>query len=840
MPFRECVDNALAAGEINERWANTARAIYDDHLSTFEPNMPRGEAMAEAARSAFRFLEEQAAERRRQEFLSLSARRDIMQRLDGYRSYLTGENDPFKAATGLFDRLLPGRNGFAVEQQRIYWRNQAHAMMDTAFAAFRPDWLMRRRNAPVMQNVVRELFGEQTGDDIARTIAQGWTNAAEFLRSHFNRFGGHIGLLEKWGLPQGHDRRAIRAAGFEQWREFITPLLDLNRMVDHDTGRPFAESNPVLRDSSIAVALRGVYENIITDGWANREATAAGGRARANSRADHRFLIFKNADGWINYQRRFGEPDPFNAMLNHIDALSRDIALMQVLGPNPASTVRWLGQELNRRRALADAAPDRVTNAMHLVETMYDMTTGKAYAPLNTTVATIGADFGNLLVASQLGGAVISAVPGDINLQRIARRMNGMPTTRLFTSMLRQLNPANAEHRMAAIRIGAGAQRYADRMIDQARYVGELHGHNWSRFLANRVLAFSGLTPWTEAGRASFFADALGTLADRAGQAWDALPAELRGALERYRIGAAEWDAIRATPRYMVNDLGYIRPEDIANRADLDPSAAMELAQRVADWASTETEFAVPSGSLAGQAIARGKSPPGNASALLQDSILKYKTYSLTMLMSHGRRGLSSGRWGRRGIYFGSLLLTSMMAGAIVIQMKEIAAGRDPRDMGEPAFWGAAAAQGGGMVLLGDLAYQTLVGVSRTGGGLVEALSGPGVGKLQELVRALFGAAMSPTEQDVAASTASNLVEFTKRSMPGGNIWYLRLALERYLFDAIQEEIDPRWRRRLNSIEQWYRRNYGNGFWWKRGDQPGFGDSSVRAPDLAAALGSEQ
>jgi hypothetical protein len=75
--------------------------------------------------------------------------------------------------------------------------------------------------------------------------------------------------------------------------------------------------------------------------------------------------------------------------------------------------------------------------------------------------------------------------------------------------------------------------------------------------------------------------------------------------------------------------------------------------------------------------------------------------------------------------------------------------------------------------------------------------------------------------------------------MPGGNIWYLRAGLERYVFDAIQEEIDPRWRRRLNSIEQWYRRNYGNGFWWKRGEQPGFDDSALRAPDLSTALGAE-
>lgn len=833
MPFHDCIDAALAKNEINADYAKRAREIYDDHLTGFAASMPRGEAMAEAARSAFRYLEADAAETRRQAFLSLAARRDIMGRLDGYRDPRNaGASDPNKAATGLFDRLLPGRNGFAVEQQRVYWRNSAYAKMDEAFKAFRANWLLRPRNLPLMERTVRELFGETTGDDLARTIAKSWTDAAEFLRSNFNRFGGHIGLLEKWGLPQAHNGRQIRSAGLEEWRGFITPLLDASRMVDRNTGRSFAGS-----DASLADALDGVYKNILTEGWSDREATSVAGSARANTRADTRFLVFKDADSWLAYQKRFGEPNAFSGMLHHLDGLARDISLMQVLGPNPSSTMRWLGQELTRRRALAAGRDDRVTDTMRHVGVMYDMTTGKAFAPSNATVATIDADVSNVLTSAQLGSALISSVPSDVTFQLLTRRMNAMPMMRLFKTLLAQL--ASSGNRQAAIRIGAGAEAFSRALLEQHRYLGELHGHRATRFLADRVLAFSGLSPWTSAGRVSFFADALGTLADRAGEHWAALPQGLREGLARYRIGEPEWEAIRATPQYEAMGAKFIRAEDVANRTDLDPSHALELGQRISDWASSETEFAVPSHSLAGAARGRGQSAPGTLADVLKNSALMYRTFSFTMLMSHGRRLLAQGNLQKKGAYAASLVLTSMFAGAISLQMKELIAGRDLRDMADPRFWGAATAQGGGTALIGDFANTGIGGVSRTGGGLAEAVAGPRVGLVADVTRALLGAEMSPSEQDVPAATATNLLQFAKRYMPGGNLWYARLVLERYLFDAIQEDIDPRWKTRVRSIEDWYRRQYGNGFWWKRGTQPGFDNSEIRAPDLSNALGSK-
>jgi hypothetical protein len=43
-------------------------------------------------------------------------------------------------------------------------------------------------------------------------------------------------------------------------------------------------------------------------------------------------------------------------MMGHIDGMSRDIALMEILGPNPAATVRWL-KDMIEKSAELDASP---------------------------------------------------------------------------------------------------------------------------------------------------------------------------------------------------------------------------------------------------------------------------------------------------------------------------------------------------------------------------------------------------------------------------------------------------------------------------------------------------
>jgi hypothetical protein len=50
---------------------------------------------------------------------------------------------------------------------------------------------------------------------------------------------------------------------------------------------------------------------------------------------DHCLLTFKNSEAWLSYNDRFGDPDFYGAMTEHIEHLAGDIALQEILGPMP-------------------------------------------------------------------------------------------------------------------------------------------------------------------------------------------------------------------------------------------------------------------------------------------------------------------------------------------------------------------------------------------------------------------------------------------------------------------------------------------------------------------------
>lgn len=822
MSLRDCIDSAVAQGHITLEEGQALKRRYDALAANI---LSKGEARTRLVRE----LEAEALDRRRRALLTETRRRELVKNLFSHRNR-KGQHDPAGALMAVL--IHHGEARFEdIEHKRLAIQAQAQAEMEELLHEFRKGWLtgdLRRRRGEThvrLANVVRELFGETTGDARAKVLAESWSKVAEDLRQRFNAAGGAIGKLGKWGLPQSHSPEALIKAGFGEWSAFVRPRLDRERMLN-----PLTAAR--MTDDEIGEHLLEVYHQITTDGWISREPTGTQLKSGLFSQhADHRYLHFKNADAWLEYQRNFGEGDPYAAMMLHLSTMARDIAAMEILGPNPEAMLKYLKDQVKQHAALAAAGhPDaigptvadprqRAVSSIHRADEMWSHMRGSASSPINTKLANTVEGARNIVVSASLGSAAITAL-GDVTTDAVTRGFTGLPIIGALTDTLKMFSTAN---RREAVRAGLILDSALSAMHQQARYVGSVSTRTWTGFLADRTVSLSGLSPITQARKLAFGLAFQAEYADRVGLPMAQLPAALRSNLERHGITADEWDLIRASALYEPEPgATFLRPNEISQGPGGRPLADKYLAMIL-----RERAFAVIEGNVASRSFMLSENQPGTFTGSLLRSMAMFKSFGVAMVTLHGERLVREFmmRPARGAVYAGGLLIGSTIIGVMVMQLKELAGGRDPRDMKDPKLWGAALLQGGGMGIYGDFLFGD---VNRFGGGLAATVGGPMIDRLDNLRRLTIGNVMEFAEGKDKTNVGRELVQFMRLNTPGSSLWFSRLAYERILLDQLQHLIDPAARNAFRRKMQFRKTQFGNEYWWRPGET-----TPRRAPVLA-------
>ena len=819
MSFKSCIQDGVAEGRISQAQADEANGLFDELVEQYNRQMGPGPAQTKAAADAAQAARIESIQRKRRTLLQAQAwkRADL-----DMRSYANG--DPAEmgnAALALLEQDVVS-NYASVAQLRDAITRRATSMMDEYLTTFKRDMLGRTRNKATMNNLIREVFGENTGDAAARELAGAWGRASEYLRQRFNSAGGSISKRQDWGLPQTHSTERVRAVRFEEWRDFIAPRLNVDKMIDERTGLKFSPAR-------LELALKDVYETIRTDGMASMKPSGTQrGRSVATRRQDHRFLVFRNGDSWLQYQQRFGNPDPFDSMMGHIDNMARDIAMMERLGPNPASTLTYLKQTMRKAAAGDVRAENRANRKSAQLDDLYGAIMGRNNSPVDSTFSYTMAGTRQLLQAAQLGAASIAALT-DINPQVITRGINGLPQVKTINQTLSALMILpQSERAKLALRLGLTAEAYTTLASAQMRYVGDISGPEVTRRISDFVMRASLLSPWTNAGRWAFGMEFLGHLGDQVGKTFNELDPNMRGALQRYGIGEDRWNIMRTTPLYDFNGATFLRPNDIAARTDIDQRMANDLTDKLLIMINTETNFAVPSTSIRGRLALTGNLQPGTIPGEIVRSFAMYKNFSVTVLNTHIARGLALEGVSAKGRYLGGFIVTATLMGALAMQLKEMAKGRDPVAMDSPEFWGSAMLQGGGLGIFGDFMFSQ---TNRFGGGLAETVAGPVVGLANDLNNLTTGNLMQFIKGE-DTNVGREMIDFASRYTPGSSMWYLRLGLERLVTDQVRMMVDPDAPARMRRLERRYMNERGQEYWWRPGQT-----SPDRAPNLEAALG---
>lgn len=690
-----------------------------------------------------------------------------------------------------------GKSGYKnIEYLGRYYEGKYHSKMANMLSRFRTRKLGFAQDTESINKFVRAVYGESVDDPEIEQFAKEWLEMIEEMRVEFNRKGGSISKNERFLFPQHHNGEAIKKVGFDAWRERIMPKLDRTQMLD-DLGRP-------LSDEQLLESLRHVFETITTGGLNKVKDFSVPrlGRKLSRRHSERRFLYFKDAESWIDYQNEFGRGDVFTTLTDYINSMANDIATMERLGPNPRSTFDAMVAQVKKT--------DGMTGRQDFMsERLFRTVTGQINQGELTGVADVLQTTRNYLTASTLGKAFLSAI-SDVGFQAITSKYNNIPAMKVISRQVKMLNPQNEADRIFAVKIGLIADNWVGRAHAANRY-SDVYGTGTSAKVAEGVMRGSLLAPWTDAGRKAFGMEFSSMLADNFGKTLDELDDSLKRAFETYGITEADWNAFRKT-----------EPMDFegAKFADMTQEGGVKFHQMVL----SETDYAVPTPDARVRSIISGGLGRATIEGQAWRSVMMLKSFPVTILSTHFYRAAYQATAGEKLQYATMLLATTTIMGGIALQVKDIAAGRDPRPMEGAGFFAASLVQGGGLGIVGDLIFSD---VNRFGGGLVATAFGP----TGELVDKGFALTLGNLQEAVKGEEMNVLGEsarFIERYTP--DIWQMTL-IKGALFDQVQMLADPKAEKKFQRMMRKREADYGQGYWWKPGEI-----SPRRAPELEAAL----
>lgn len=807
----KCLADAVAQGRLSSEAAEDAQKRLAKRMEAegIEPGTAAARVAEEMALAA--------AAKRRQAALRVIA---------AERTTAIAESHPRGFAAGvaaIFARDRYGLlGGVGIEGRWRAIKGEAHGRFLAALDAFRSRNLGLSRDLPGLRDLVREHYAAgSTANQVARGAADAWRETEGFLSTRFNQAGGNLPVRDNY-FPQAWVNERVAADGRAAFTQWMRAEFDAGRL----NIRSFETGERMSRDLAFGI-IDQAFDRIATNGVSDMvPGRFQGGGNLAERHNQARVFEWTSADAWLGFNDRYGLGDAgiYDLLTGHIDERARDIAMLEVLGPNPGQMAR----------TLIDMAEQRGTAGLgrwHL-EAIWDHVSGTASSPVSEGLARFAGGVRSWLASAKLGSATLSAVT-DFATMRQTAAWNGMHTTSVMQRYLSLLNPANQEDRRLAVRLGLIADGWAQRAAGTMRDQADFGFNDLASRVADTVLRASGLSAHTQAGKWAFGMEMLGHLADHAGRSFDQLDPRLQRGFTSYGIDAAAWDLIRAHGVWEEGGARFIFPEQIVRggadgRAPADLPAARQATSRLLEMVQTETNFAVVEPGALERAMILGRTRAGTLSGEFLRSTMQFKTFPVSMMTRHLLRGAEAIRAGDRGRYLAMTGVSLTVMGALAMQLKAVAQGKDPRDMTAPTFWGAAFMQGGGAGLFGDFLNSA---VSRADRGFYMAfIGGPTAGLVDDLARLTGGNIQGLAEQK-DTHIGRELARFIQVNTPGTSLWYARLALDRLMWDRLQEHLDPDASRRFLRIEDRARKDFGQEFFWRPGQA-----APARAPSISAAL----
>ncbi len=751
---------------------------------------------------------------------------------------------------------------------RVHFRAQALAKLDLAELSammheFRKTPISGvRHNRARMDLVVRELFGENTGDATAKAFADAWRRISARKIDQFNQAGGNVSFRADWHLAQTHDAIRVARAGIDEWKNYIRARVDMAKMTNPETGMPFSAVE---------------FEDFLDEAWTSITSQASKekptmqgtyGTATWRRHADPRMIVFKDASSWMEYSSRFGSGvNPFEAMTSYLRTINHDLAAMQYLGPHSNGTIRYLAgdgenvggmilyeaqqAEMGKpslfptmddigRKLTTESRLQYATDKSVATQRAWNYFVGEARRPLNKGWAHVEGTINNLMYAKMLAFTPF-LIGSDVVNQAATRAFRSLSVQGMMRDLVNAVKLSTDPQTL--VELGVEIDAGLSVMNAEARDHATVLGSPISQYVTDRALTYTGLKPMTMGLRAMWTMGVLHEVTRHANTAFDKLPPAFRTMLERYDIDADAWAIIQAAPRVNRRGVNVIGPGEIAGvsivnsnvRARPGLTEGEEVSIRLLTLIQEEGEAATISGTPRSARVIPFK--PGSITGTVLGSIAKLKTYSISHFQHHayraaeifhangkGTRGFAAGA----GYYLLGMVMPSMVLVGLGVIISDVLQGKEAPDVSDPEFVNRVFWKSVSLGFFHDYirgmtdADTTVQAAGQAGGPTVSALLD--VATLVKDVGTEAGTALSGGEDET--HTGRQAIRTVKNFVP--RHWATDTAMERLVWDNMQRMVDPEaeadFARRARRVEQ--------GYWWGPGDGADMGSPDLGTLDM--------
>lgn len=680
----------------------------------------------------------------------------------------------------------------------------------------------------LMKDVARERFGEDTGNSVAKQIATELGKMYDDLRVRFNAAGGDIGDLgDDFGFNTIWEGDKLKDAGVQQWLDDALKNIDRSKYVDVD-------GNPLTNDQ-IKEMISHSFESITTDGLnkLNVGEVVQGGGKVTNRMSQSRVLHWKNADAWLEMQQKYGALPFVDLIDSHIDTMAKNIALVEKFGSNPNRAFEILAQEAKRIDGANGIKTNALTDGIRRATTMYDVFANREMNHGSEALNAFGVAYRAWNVSTMLGSALLASLSDIAPMIKLAR-MHNLSVAKLMGNLVGELNPFNPKDRELSFSMGIAVDeitsslgRFATEdltsVYDRASQVARV-----SNTAASTIMRASLLNAWTRATKAAWSKTLMNKYANLPKEKkWGQLDAEDQSFLKAVGLDERTWEVMSlaepmkdgaGNPLMTTQSILNIPDErlnHLGNPLEVKNQAVKKYFSHVLD----EQGMAVIESGLRERTRLYGKTHGGEILGFFGRGMMQFKSFPVTFLMRHGTRALRDGALSPTPYTYMIPLALGMSAmGALSLQLGEIANGNNPLPMWDDddpdvalSFMTKAAMKGGGMTLLGDI---VAAGADTSGRDGRDFLLGPMGGDMVKLAQLTSGTANQILNGKDVTSKTNQMYMLAKSKIPGQNLWYTKTAMNRLMFDDIQNMIAPDYQQKYKRKMQ----KQGRSQWWESGE----------------------